>query len=179
MYSYIHRKVQSIFQPGYAPTPNPSEIIQMTLQSFHLEDYNITAPRINLTRNLLLCYRDDILNAEYLTESNTIRICKNKVMSPEDLRGILTRELVWMTDEKYGKHNTVEDQARSIIKACRHEVQNIQDLDEITQEEAARVCAYYTSKHKVRNTVHRNIDGWHFFTRHLIDRNWDAYTSNI
>lgn len=178
MYSYIHNKVKAIFQPAYAPTPDPVKTIQDTITSYHLEGYSLIPPRIKLTRNPFICYRYDTLNAEYLSESNTLRVCRNKIMSPEDLEGVIRRELAWMVDEKYGKHDTVENQARSVIRACKQEMKDVQDLDEVTQEEAARVCAYYYSKHKVRNIEHRNIDAWHFFTRNLIDKNWDAY-SNI
>lgn len=51
-------------------------------------------PEVYFTRNLFVCYRDSTLNVEYERFRNKIRVCVNKILSPEDLKGAIAREIV-------------------------------------------------------------------------------------
>lgn len=164
MFEYFNRKFKSISFITKVPSRTINSIIE--------EESESTDIRIFTTRNPFFCYKDSSLNAEYLPNTHTIQVCTNLLKSPEDLRGILRREIAWSNS-----HNSVlsdDESARLLISSCKAETGAIPSLDPATRELATELCAKFYIKHKLQNSG-RHMDSWHFYTRFLIDSNWYCY----
>mmetsp|Transcript_6983 Transcript_6983/g.10287 ORF Transcript_6983/g.10287 Transcript_6983/m.10287 type:complete len:168 (-) Transcript_6983:1026-1529(-) len=163
MFDYINRKFKGLF---WGPRIRFKEISQGVLEQVE------NPPEVHLTRNPFKCFSDNAMNVEYNPFSHKVRVCKNLVKSEEDFSGSLLREVVWMEDYRNHLHTNNFQELKSLVKACKAELNQVQGLDPISVEEGSRICTKLYAKQKLSNSDQRQLDAWHFYTRNLIDKNW-------